>query len=515
MNEEKGGLMSVRNRALFAVVLFACSFGTAVAQEAIPNWAAPSLWSHPGRALAAEKQSGIGTDAVEAVEAVPTAPLHFVGITPCRVADTRGNGFTGQYGPPALTPVGRNMVIAGQCGIPVDAQAVSFNFSAVNVAAAGFFVAYPAGGAFPAVATMTYNQNTPNLSNAAVVPLGTGGAITVVAAVTNIDLVVDINGYYQPGVVTAVNGLSGNVTLAAGSNVTITPGGQALTIASTGGLPSGTADQTLRHNGTSWVATGLVTLGGSDVTVNGVLHLPDPQTRVDAGANRLLYTDLSNMFLGPGAGKLTSGSQNVAFGANALDSNVGGSFNVAIGYNALTAVTSGVNNIGIGNNVGSAVSTGSNNIYIGNDGFNNESGQIRIGTAAAITSGTVIVGISGFQSVGGVPVIVNGGGRLGTTTSSIRFKEDVRDLGAASDDLMKLRPVTFRYKESDLQEYGLIAEEVAKVYPELVVNDDQGRPLMIRSQLLDPLLLNEIQKQRCEIEELKARLEKLEGKSAP
>jgi len=112
-------------------------------------------------------------------------------------------------------------------------------------------------------------------------------------------------------------------------------------------------------------------------------------------------------------------------------------------------------------------------------------------------------------------VIVNGGGRLGTTTSSIRFKEDVRDLGAASDDLMKLRPVTFRYKESDLQEYGLIAEEVAKVYPELVVNDDQGRPLMIRSQLLDPLLLNEIQKQRCEIEELKARLEKLEGKSAP
>ncbi len=489
--------------------------GLVFAQDVIPNWPAPELWSHPARALAAEKRSGVGTEAVEAVEAVPTAPLHFVGITPCRVADTRGNGFMGQYGPPVLTPAGRNMVIAGQCGIPGDAQAVSFNFSAVNVAAAGFFVAYPAGGAFPAVATMTYNQNTPNLSNAAVVALGTGGAITVVAAVTNIDLVVDINGYYQPGVVTAVNGLSGNVTLAAGSNVTITPGGQTLTIASTGGLPSGTADQTLRHNGTSWVATGLLTLGGSDVTVNGLLHLPDPQTRVDAGANRLLYTDLSNMFLGPGAGKLTTGGQNVAFGANALDSNVGGSFNVAIGYNALTAVTSGVNNIGIGNNVGSAVSTGSNNIYIGNDGFNNESGQIRIGTAAAITSGTVIVGISGFQSVGGVPVIVNGGGRLGTTTSSIRFKEDVRDLGAASDDLMKLRPVTFRYKESDLQEYGLIAEEVAKVYPELVVNDDQGRPLMIRSQLLDPLLLNEIQKQRCEIEELKARLEKLEGKSAP
>lgn len=121
--------------------------GLVFAQDVIPNWPAPELWSHPARALAAEKRSGVGTETVEAVEAVPTAPLHFVGITPCRVADTRGNGFTGQYGPPVLTPAGRNMVIAGQCGIPGDAQAVSFNFSAVNVAAAGFFVAYPAGGA--------------------------------------------------------------------------------------------------------------------------------------------------------------------------------------------------------------------------------------------------------------------------------------------------------------------------------------------------------------------------------
>ncbi len=185
--------------------------------------------------MANEKQSAVGTEAVDAVEAVPTAPLHFVGITPCRVADTRGNGFTGQYGAPALTPAGRNMVITAQCGIPADAQAVSFNFTAVNVPAAGFLVAYPTGGAFPPVATMTYNQNTPNLSNAAVVPLGAGGAITVVAAVVNIDLVVDVNGYYRPGVVTGLNGLSGNVTLAAGSNVTITPSGQTLTVASSSG----------------------------------------------------------------------------------------------------------------------------------------------------------------------------------------------------------------------------------------------------------------------------------------
>jgi hypothetical protein len=132
------------------------------------------------------------------LESVPTGPLPFFGITPCRVADTRGNGFSGSYGPPKLTPAGRTIPIINNCGIPATAQAVSFNFTAVNVSGAGFFVAYPAGGSFPASATMVYNQNTPNLSNAAVVPLGTGGAITVVAAVVNIDLVIDVNGYYAP-----------------------------------------------------------------------------------------------------------------------------------------------------------------------------------------------------------------------------------------------------------------------------------------------------------------------------
>jgi hypothetical protein len=84
---------------------------------------------------------------------------------------------------------------------------------------------------------------------------------------------------------------------------------------------------------------------------------------------------------------------------------------------------------------------------------------------------------------------------------------------------MSLRPVAFKYKRDHepggLAQYGLIAEEVAEIYPELVVYDDEGRPQAIRSQLLDPLLLNEIQKQRREIEDLKARLEKLEGKNAP
>jgi hypothetical protein len=164
--------------------------------DSIRNWTAPRFWTPPRIAELEKKRSQVvGT---LGLESVPTGPLPFFGITPCRVADTRGNGFAGQYGPPQLTPAGRTITIINTCGIPATAQAVSFNFSAVNVAGAGFFVAYPAGGAFPPVATMTYNQNTPNLSNAAVVPLGTGGAITVVAAVIAIDLVIDVNGYYAP-----------------------------------------------------------------------------------------------------------------------------------------------------------------------------------------------------------------------------------------------------------------------------------------------------------------------------
>jgi hypothetical protein len=545
----------------------------AFGQEMVPNWPAPELWNPPVRVAASEGRAGVGIEAVEVVEvveAVPTSPLHFVGITPCRLADTRGNGFTGQYGPPSLTPSGRNMVITGQCGIPGDAQAVSFNFSAINVPAAGFLVAYPAGGIFPPVATMVYNQNTPNLSNAAVVPLGTGGAITVVAAVTTIDLVVDVNGYYRPGVVTAVNGLSGNVTLAAGSNVTITPSGQTLTVAASGGpggvLPTGTLNQTLRHNGTSWVASGALTNDGTDVSVTGPLTLSNGVLLLRRSDFTLFHIccNTNNTFLGISAGnltntgafntaigtfalsQLTSGASNTAVGANSLDvntsgssntalgavsllrnvfganntavgasaltNNMTGSGNIALGYFAGSTNTGGSGNIFIGNNVG-ATTTGSNNIYIASAPAGNESNQIRIGRNDVHTQGTVIASIYGFGSGGGIPVIVNAGGRLGTTTSSVRYKDDVRDIGAESEGLMDLRPVVFKYKpefdSSGLRQYGLIAEEVAEIYPELVVYDAEGRPETIRYQLLDALLLNEVQKQRVEIDALKAQFARL------
>src|SRR5262249_9084892 len=112
---------------------------------------------------------------------------------------------------------------------------------------------------------------------------------------------------------------------------------------------------------------------------------------------------------------------------------------------------------------------------------------------------TFIAGISGANSASGVAVFVNGNGRLGTTTSARRFKEDIRDMGEASAGLLRLHPVTFRYRPeyddgAGLLQYGLIAEEVAEIYPELVVADSAGPPLSVRYHPPPPVLLNEMQK---------------------
>jgi hypothetical protein len=156
----------------------------------IPNWPAPAFWTPP----AARALRGARTEAVS--PALP--PLPFIAVNPCRIADTRGNGFTGAYGPPSLVAnATRSFTISGQCEIPATAAAVSFNFAALNVGAGGDLRVFPAGGGVPLVSTLNYNGNTPNIANAAVVPLGTGGAITTQADATTIDLIIDVNGYYD------------------------------------------------------------------------------------------------------------------------------------------------------------------------------------------------------------------------------------------------------------------------------------------------------------------------------
>jgi len=187
---------------------------------------------------------------------------------------------------------------------------------------------------------------------------------------------------------------------------------------------------------------------------------------------------------------------NTGIGANALQGNTGGTGNTATGFDALVNNATGSENIAIGFNAGTNLTSGSNNIDIGNVGVVGESNVIRIGTKGTQTR-TLIAGISGTPIFVGSQVLVNSNGRLGIAASSARFKRDIRDMGDASGRLMKLRPVTFRYKEdpNGTMEYGLVAEEVARIYPELVTNGDDGKPETVAYHLLPAMLLNELQKQ--------------------
>jgi hypothetical protein len=166
----------------------------------------------------------------------------------------------------------------------------------------------------------------------------------------------------------------------------------------------------------------------------------------------------------------------------------------------------GDDNIGIGSSAGTNQTTGSDNIYIANAGVAAESGKIRIGTEGtqdeAFMAG--IVGNPVNTSTDEVVYVSPSGELRSGEVSSLRFKKAVRDMGDRSSFIMKLRPVTFRYKGAgpeSAEAYGLIAEEVAEVAPELVRYDDEGRPHSVRYDLLPRMLLNEVQKQQTTIED--------------
>ena len=195
----------------------------------------------------------------------------------------------------------------------------------------------------------------------------------------------------------------------------------------------------------------------------------------------------------------TSGNNNTASGQQALQNNTTGSQNTASGFTALQNNTTGSGNIAVGFQAGLDLTTGSHNIDIGNKGVAAESGTIRIGLEAN-QKATYIAGIFG-TSVTGSAVIVNSNGKLGVTVSSERFKTAIVPMGSDTAMLAQLRPVAFHLKtdpEGALQ-YGLIAEEVAKVYPELVIRDEKGRIDGVRYDELAPMLLNEMQQQQSKL----------------
>jgi hypothetical protein len=159
----------------------------------------------------------------------------------------------------------------------------------------------------------------------------------------------------------------------------------------------------------------------------------------------------------------------------------------------------------VGANAGINLSTGNNNIDIGNQGVGGESNTIRIGTSETQTA-TFVAGIRGVPITGGTAIGVNAGGQLGVKPSSVRYKEAIQPMDKASEAILALKPVTFRYKKEldpkAAPQFGLVAEEVAKVNPDLVVVDDQGKPFTVRYEEVNAMLLNEFLKEHRKVEEL-------------
>ena len=200
----------------------------------------------------------------------------------------------------------------------------------------------------------------------------------------------------------------------------------------------------------------------------------------------------------------THANDNTADGFEALFFNTRGAKNTAIGKHALFANQTGVSNIALGANAGANLAIGSNNIDIGSAGVNSESNTIRIGTAQ---TRTFIKGISGVV-VAGAQVVVNAGGQLGVAASSARFKTEIRPMDKASEAILSLKPVTFHYKHDldpdGIPQFGLLAEEVEKVNPDLVAHDNQGRPHIVRYEAVNAMLLNEFLKEHRKVQELEA-----------
>jgi hypothetical protein len=178
-----------------------------------------------------------------------------------------------------------------------------------------------------------------------------------------------------------------------------------------------------------------------------------------------------------------------------------------MGGAALSNNTTGNNNIGLGAHAGADLTTGSDNIDIGNAGLAGESSKIRIGTQGTHTA-TYIAGISGTPLVHGAALAVGitADGQLGVRPSSARFKEAIKPMDTASGAVLALKPVTFRYKNDPaaLPQFGLVAEEVAKVNPDLVARDEQGKPYTVRYEAVNAMLLNEFLKEHRKVEQQEA-----------
>jgi hypothetical protein len=202
----------------------------------------------------------------------------------------------------------------------------------------------------------------------------------------------------------------------------------------------------------------------------------------------------------------TTGPNNTAIGYFALFSNTTGNSNTANGYDALVNNTTGVGNIALGNFAGSNLTTGDQNIDIGNVGVAAEANTIRIGTEGTQTN-AYLAGIYQTNIANGLVVKVDSDGHLGTVGSSEHFKDAIKPMDKASEAILALKPVTFRYKKEldpeGTPQFGLIAEQVEKVNPDLVVRDADGKVYTVRYEAVNAMLLNEFLKEHRTVQGLK------------
>jgi hypothetical protein len=304
------------------------------------------------------------------------------------------------------------------------------------------------------------------------------------------------------------NSTIGNYNTATGSDALLSNtagsrntanGGSALFSNTTGNDNTATGDDALFYNTTGNFNTAI----GALALLNNTTGSYNTATGVDA-----LYYDTTggeNTANGFNALLLNrTGNYNTATGYYALPRNTTGNFNTAIGDDALSSNTTGTNNIALGSGAGGNLTTGDNNIEIGNVGVHAESDTLRIGTGQ---TNTYIAGISGVTVAGGIGVIVDSSGHLGTTTSSARYKEAIQPMDKTSEAILALKPVTFHYKKEldpdGIPQFGLVAEEVEKVNPDLVARDEQGKPYTVRYEAVNAMLLNEFLKEHAKVERLR------------
>lgn len=276
--------------------------------------------------------------------------------------------------------------------------------------------------------------------------------------------------------------------------------------------------QSLEENtgGSGNTATGVATLNRNTQGNNNTAGGYEALYSNTVGGNNTAY-GYQALFSG------TSGSSDTAVGASALGFNNTGSDNTAVGYyalffngigknntaigaNAFQLIFSGTNDIAIGANAGSRTAGQNNDIFIGDNGDDlvSDANTIRIGEVNGPTQNTTYIAGIENATVTGAEVYVTTGGQLGVKSSSERFKQDITSMGDASDVLLSLRPVTFQYKpEIDpkgIPQYGLVAEEVEKVCPDLVIHDKDGKVYTVRYDAVNAMLLNEFLKEHRQVE---------------